>query len=153
MDLNIWTDGGCSGNPGPGGWAFVIADAQNNIIAEGKGGEPKTTNNRMELRAVLSALLFLESGNLCAEKITVHTDSQYVQKGISDWIKKWKLNGWRTSGKQAVKNDDLWKQLDKLAQTKPVFWQWVKGHSGIPLNERCDELTQIAINEVAHNTN
>ena len=153
--FNIYTDGGCSGNPGPGGWAYVIMrneeggtgnERQNSeIIAEEWGAEPDTTNNRMELLAVISALRALKGKPDLKRQLAVYTDSQYVQKGITEWIQVWKRNSWRTSGKKPVKNQDLWLELDALAAELPIAWNWLKGHAGNPYNERCDELTQKAI--------
>ena len=159
--IEIYTDGGCSGNPGPGGWAYVIIrtdDPRNEdgencvqsasgpvILAENWGADESTTNNRMELFAVISALKALSLEEPEAEKVTVFTDSQYVQKGISEWILAWKRNSWRTSGKKPVKNQDLWLELDALAASLPITWKWVKGHAGNEYNERCDALTQKAI--------
>jgi len=143
-DLLVFTDGGCSGNPGPGGWAYVI-------VADGGtrecwGAEPVTTNNRMELSAVIEALqTVLADSGLAGRPLTVYTDSQYVQKGISTWIASWKRNGWQTSGKEPVKNKDLWQILDELAGKVKAEWRWVKGHAGNEYNERCDALTQEAI--------
>ena len=149
----VYTDGGCSGNPGPGGWAFIIADDNGqNIIHENFGAEILTTNNRMELLAVISALETLDSKTPIGE-IKVFTDSQYVQKGMTVWIKDWKARGWKTSGKVPVKNCDLWQRLDNLSKDLPVTWHWVKGHAGFILNERCDSLTQKAIkNIITQNT-
>jgi ribonuclease HI len=147
-ELRIYTDGGCSGNPGPGGWAYVITDGNagsTGILAEKWGAEPKTTNNRMELSAVIAALEALPGLALSPEKITVITDSQYVQKGITQWIQSWKRNNWRTSDKKPVKNRDLWQRLDELSTRFPLSWAWVKGHAGNELNERCDQMTQEAI--------
>jgi ribonuclease HI len=143
--LEVWTDGGCSGNPGPGGWAFVLVGEKGRILKEAKGGEPSTTNNRMELLAVINALEHLAAEEAAPEKITVYTDSEYVKNGISVWIHNWKKNGWRTANKKPVKNEELWKRLDSAAALFPVSWQWVKGHAGTPLNERCDQMTQEAI--------
>jgi ribonuclease HI len=140
----VYTDGGCSGNPGPGGWAFVIAD-ERGVIVEKAGGAILTTNNQMELLAVIKALEYLFTGDEKPEEIGIHTDSQYVQKGITDWIKKWKLNGWKTADKKPVKNRELWQRLDALSSVSALNWSWVKGHAGNPLNERCDELVQAAI--------
>ncbi|GHV54090.1 ribonuclease H [Spirochaetia bacterium] len=145
MRLSVYTDGGCSGNPGPGGWAYVIAGEGAVIIAEKWGAEKNTTNNRMELGAVIAALEALSLFSPVPEQVTVYTDSQYVQKGITQWIHSWKRNNWRTSGKDPVKNRDLWQRLDELSQALPLAWQWVKGHAGNPLNERCDQMTQDAI--------
>jgi ribonuclease HI len=190
MRINIYTDGGCSGNPGPGGWAFVMfcpegaplgpgatgksggfsygeksaftppegepdalslqnAPASSAAgVVEKNGGEAATTNNRMELTAVIKALETLPSLGAAIDGVTVFTDSQYVQKGISEWIVGWKRKGWITSAKQPVKNADLWKKLDALAAGYPIRWQWVKGHAGNSLNERCDTLVQQAIQAV-----
>ena len=146
----VFTDGGCSGNPGPGGWAYVLVDgsgsAQGSILAELWGAEAATTNNRMELSAAVAALEKVASDPaLSSSRITVYTDSQYVQKGISAWVASWKRNGWRTSSKEPVKNRDLWEKLDALASAKPIDWRWVKGHAGHEYNERCDRMTQEAI--------
>jgi ribonuclease HI len=154
LAIHIYTDGGCSGNPGPGGWAFVIVDeaadtapgaaANAVVLSEKWGGEQSTTNNRMELLAVIKALETLPAQE-AVEGITVITDSQYVQKGISLWIKTWKKNGWKTASRQSVKNAGLWQRLDALAAGRPIAWQWVKGHAGNPFNERCDTNVQRAI--------
>ena len=150
--MHVYTDGGCSGNPGPGGWAYVLVrdiDASDPnadpVIAEQWGAEKITTNNRMELTAVISALKALKAENDPPKELTVYTDSQYVQKGISQWIHNWKRNAWRTSGKDPVKNKDLWMELDALSAAFPIRWMWVKGHAGNLYNERCDALTQKAI--------
>ncbi len=132
--INIYTDGACKGNPGPGGWGALIlqGDTKNEIY----GGEANTTNNRMEIMAVIRALKTINAEN----EITVFTDSTYVQKGINEWIAKWKINGWRTSNKKEVKNKDLWVQLDNLTSQLKINWIWVKGHSGHPGNDRADYL-------------
>jgi ribonuclease HI len=132
--INIYTDGACKGNPGPGGWGALIlqGDTKNEIY----GGEANTTNNRMEIMAVIRALKTINVEN----EITVFTDSTYVQKGINEWIAKWKINGWRTSNKKEVKNKDLWVQLDNLTSQLKINWVWVKGHSGHPGNDRADYL-------------
>ena len=132
--INIYTDGACKGNPGPGGWGALIlqGDTKNEIY----GGEANTTNNRMEIMAVIRALRTINAEN----EITVFTDSTYVQKGINEWIAKWKINGWRTSNKKEVKNKDLWVQLDNLTSQLKINWIWVKGHSGHPGNDRADYL-------------
>ncbi|HEU5407259.1 MAG TPA: ribonuclease HI, partial [Nitrospira sp.] len=122
--IEIYTDGACSGNPGPGGWGVLlrIGDAERELC----GGEPATTNNRMELLAVIEALQsFTES-----VEARVYTDSQYVQKGISEWIHSWKQRGWKTAGKDPVKNEDLWRRLDALAAKHTLKWHWVRGHDG-----------------------
>ncbi len=145
MKIEVFTDGGCIGNPGPGGWAYVIDDPSGAV--EDSGFDPQTTNNRMELLAVIEVLKVIRSRN-DANSYTVHTDSQYVQKGITQWIFSWKKNGWKTAAKKPVKNRDLWMKLDELRDVTQPSWAWVKGHAGIELNERCDQLVQevIALN-------
>jgi ribonuclease HI len=132
----IYSDGACSGNPGPGGWGAVLI--WGNKRRELSGGEPETTNNRMELRAATEALLALKRPVLAE----VHTDSQYVRKGITEWIGKWKTNGWKTSDNKPVKNTDLWMALDEARQRHTISWHWVKGHAGEVENERADELAR-----------
>ena len=134
--LKIWTDGSCLGNPGPGGWAFVATDGKNR--AERCGGEKGTTNNRMELTAVIRAISAARKHN----EIEIHTDSQYVKNGMQTWIKNWRKNNWRTADRKPVKNQDLWQQLDELVSAVKVHWVWVRGHNGEELNERCDELAR-----------
>lgn len=136
--LIIYTDGSCLGNPGPGGWAFVATDGIN--TAERSGGEVNTTNNRMELTAVIRAL----SAAHRHSEVELHTDSQYVKNGMQSWIKNWKSNNWRTRDRKPVKNKDLWIQLDELAGQIKINWHWVKGHAGEEFNERCDELARTA---------
>ena len=146
--IHIYTDGGCSGNPGPGGWAYVMIQKTfqgDSIVGEEWGGEKDTTNNRMELLAVISALKTLRVKTELSNIVTLCTDSQYVQKGITEWIHSWKRNSWRTSDKKPVKNQDLWMELDSLAAGFSITWVWVKGHAGNTYNERCDALTQKAI--------
>jgi ribonuclease HI len=181
MHLSVYTDGGCSGNPGPGGWAYVIIGSERKkrtkaapasarkssraipvelfpregfpgeLICEKWGADRNTTNNRMELyaaMAALEALVKLDSSPELADAVgpvTVYTDSQYVQKGMTEWIETWKLNGWRTSDRKPVKNQDLWMRLDELAPQFTIKWKWVKGHAGNEFNERCDQMTQEAI--------
>lgn len=130
----IYADGACKGNPGRGGWGALLraGETEKEIF----GGEANTTNNRMELRAVIEALTALKR----ASNVIVYTDSSYVQKGISEWIHGWKRNGWRTADKKPVKNDDLWRTLDTITQQHKVDWRWVKGHAGHPGNERADAL-------------
>jgi ribonuclease HI len=142
MSVTIYTDGGCSGNPGPGGWAYVLRSGARETL--GSGGEPNTTNNRMELRAVIAALE--EAARLApGAPVVVNTDSQYVKNGITTWIASWKRNGWRTSDKKSVKNRDLWEELDSIAaRVRPQFL-WVKGHAGVDDNERCDAMVQVEI--------
>lgn len=143
-ELIIYSDGGCSGNPGLGGWGFVIVDGEAETVRS--GGEKMTTNNRMELTAVIEALrLVLAAPSWSVHPVAVFTDSQYVQKGISQWISGWKRNGWRTASKDPVKNKDLWVLLDELASRLQLRWVWVKGHAGVHYNEICDELTQMEI--------
>lgn len=134
--VEIWTDGACSGNPGPGGWGAVLRF--NGTTKELSGGEKLTTNNRMELLAAIRALEALTRP--CA--VDVHTDSQYVRGGITSWMKGWKKNGWKTRDRQAVKNQDLWEELDRLIAKHDVAWHWVKGHAGNVDNERADELAR-----------
>ncbi|MBR4507180.1 MAG: ribonuclease HI [Alphaproteobacteria bacterium] len=134
--IKIWTDGSCLGNPGPGGWAFIATDGTN--TAERCGGERDTTNNRMELMAVISALTATKKHN----EVEIHTDSQYVKNGMQTWIKNWKARGWRTADKKPVKNKDLWVKLDELSHNTKIHWIWVRGHDGEEFNERCDELAR-----------
>jgi ribonuclease HI len=134
--VTIYTDGACSGNPGPGGWGVVLTFGKHQ--KELMGGEPHTTNNRMELTAAISALETLKRA--CA--VDLHTDSEYVKNGITKWINSWKRNGWRTADKKPVKNVDLWKRLDEALKEHQVRWHWVKGHAGHPMNERADELAR-----------
>jgi len=146
--MHIYTDGGCSGNPGPGGWAYVMVQKTfqgDSVVAEEWGAEKGTTNNRMELLAVISALKAAKAKPELSNNFTLCTDSQYVQKGITEWIHNWKRNSWRTSDKKPVKNQDLWIELDALAAAFSITWVWVKGHAGNRYNERCDALTQTAI--------
>lgn len=140
-DIVIYTDGGCSGNPGPGGWAIVVeADGQTKTLS---GGARSTTNNRMELTAAIMALTVVKNTEQFAgRKIFINIDSQYVKNGITSWIKNWKSKGWKTSEKKPVKNQDLWMQLDELNSMLEVEWNWVKGHAGIEYNEICDSLCQ-----------
>jgi ribonuclease HI len=136
-----YTDGACSGNPGPGGWGVVLQALRGDQIAKERtlsGGEGATTNNRMELMAAISALETLER----AAEITIVTDSAYVKDGVTTWIHGWKRNGWMTSGKKPVKNLDLWQRLDAAQARHKVTWEWVKGHAGHPENERADELAR-----------
>ncbi len=137
--VDIFSDGACKGNPGPGGWGAVLrfGDQEKEIF----GGEPQTTNNRMEMTAVIEALSQLKR----ASKVRVYTDSQYVQKGISEWLPSWKARRWRTAANQPVKNVDLWQRLDVLAAQHDVEWLWVKGHAGHPENERADALANRGI--------
>jgi ribonuclease HI len=144
MSTEIYTDGGCSGNPGPGAWAFIILhDGQRR---EASGAERETTNNRMELTAVIEALRELRRRpRWKVTSVDVYTDSRYVQLGISRWIRTWLKNGWRTADKKPVKNRELWQALHDLAGGFPIRWHWLEGHAGHPLNEACDRLVQEAI--------
>jgi ribonuclease HI len=140
-ELFAYTDGACSGNPGPGGWGVLLqAKDGERVVRERElnGGEAETTNNRMELMAAISALEALER----AAEITIVTDSVYVRDGINSWLHNWKRNGWKTAAKKPVKNDDLWKRLDEARGRHEVHWEWVKGHAGHPENERADELAR-----------
>ncbi len=137
--VTIHSDGGCHGNPGPGGWAAVLTCGPHR--RELSGGVPATTNNRMELQAAIEALAALKEP--C--QVDFYTDSAYVRNGISTWLRSWKRNGWQTQNKQPVKNMDLWQQLDACAQPHEIRWHWLKGHAGHAENERCDELAGKAI--------
>jgi ribonuclease HI len=140
--VEIFTDGACKGNPGPGGWGVLMRFGAH--VRELHGGEPNTTNNRMELTAVIEGLSALS--RRCHVKL--YTDSQYVQKGISVWIHDWKRRGWRTADKKPVKNIDLWQRLDALTAEHQIEWHWVKGHAGHPENERADELANLGCAQV-----
>lgn len=139
QNIDIYTDGGCHGNPGPGGWAAVILDGSGEKKLS--GGEAHTTNNRMELSAAINALAAVPSD----AHVTLYSDSQYVKRGITSWIKNWKKNGWKTAAKKPVLNQDLWQALDALASTLDIDWKWVKGHAGNKYNEMCDALCQAEI--------
>lgn len=140
--LKIWTDGSCLGNPGKGGWAFVATDGNN--IAERSGGETDTTNNRMELTAVIRALTAAKKHS----EVEIHTDSQYVKNGMESWIKNWKKNNWKTADKKPVKNQELWQQLDAAAENIKIHWHWVRGHNGNTMNERVDILARTAAEKI-----
>lgn len=141
-EVEIWADGACRGNPGPGGWGVVLRAGKRE--KELLGAQFDTTNNRMELRAVIAGLAALRRPS----RVHVYTDSQYVQKGISQWIHDWKRRGWRTAARSAVKNAELWRELDELARSHQVQWHWVKGHAGQPDNERAHALANRAIDEL-----
>ncbi len=146
-EVTIYTDGGCSGNPGPGGWGVVVIF--NGEARQLSGGEKNTTNNRMELTAAINALSIVKNTKeFSGIPITLNIDSQYVKNGITVWIKNWKQKGWKTADKKPVKNQDLWIQLDELNSALNVSWNWVKGHAGIEYNEICDQLCQ---KEIAKN--
>ena len=143
VDIEIFTDGACRGNPGPGGWGVILKSGSHE--KELFGGEQSTTNNRMELRAAIEGLAALK----WPSRVTVTTDSQYVRQGITQWIEGWKRNRWRTSAKKPVKNQDLWQLLDELTSRHEVTWEWVKGHSGHPDNELADMLANRGIDELS----
>jgi ribonuclease HI len=138
-DVEIFTDGACSGNPGPGGWGAILRYGE--VERELSGGDPATTNNRMELMAAIAALEALKRG--C--RVRLYTDSQYVRDGITRWVHAWKARNWRTADKKAVKNVDLWQRLEQAADAHDVEWIWVRGHAGHPENERADLLARAAI--------
>lgn len=139
MTVEIFTDGACSGNPGPGGWGAILRYGE--VEKELSGGEPETTNNRMELMAAIAALEALKRPS----EVTLTTDSVYVRDGITKWLHNWKRNGWKTAAKKPVKNDDLWRRLDAAQSPHEVDWRWIKGHAGHAENERCDALARGAI--------
>jgi ribonuclease HI len=141
--VEIYTDGACRGNPGPGGWGAILRSGDH--AKEIKGAEPVTTNNRMELTAAIQALAALKR----ACDVVLYTDSQYVRKGILEWMPNWKLRDWRTADKKPVKNVDLWQALEReIGRHKSIDWHWVKGHAGVPGNERADQLANEAIDEM-----
>lgn len=140
--VTIYTDGACSGNPGPGGWGAILISGERE--RDLWGGESPTTNNRMELMAAIEALEVLKKPCL----VDLHTDSQYLRDGITKWINSWKARGWRTADRSPVKNEDLWRRLDAARTRHDVRWHWVKGHSGHPLNERADALARRGIAEL-----
>jgi len=140
--IELFTDGACRGNPGPGGWGVLLREEGHEWTLS--GSEMNTTNNRMELAAAINGLAYFTE----AREIALTTDSQYVRQGITQWIHGWRRNGWRTSGKQPVKNQDLWQALDALAAKHSVSWHWVKGHSGHPENEQADALANAAIDQM-----
>jgi ribonuclease HI len=137
--VEIYTDGACRGNPGPGGWGATLEMGEH--FRELSGAEAMTTNNRMELTAVISALEALKR----PVPVRLYTDSEYVRRGITEWLKSWKARGWKTADKKPVKNQDLWERLDTVAAQHQIEWHWVKGHSGVPGNERVDRLANAAI--------
>ncbi len=139
--VEAWADGGCSGNPGPGAWAFVLRGPDAEVRRS--GSQRETTNNRMELAAVSEALREVDAHPAWRGlPVVVTTDSQYVQKGITSWIHSWIANGWRTSGKKPVKNAELWRELHELARNRQVRWMWVLGHAGDPMNEACHHMVE-----------
>ncbi len=140
--IEIWTDGACSGNPGPGGWGALLI--QGDRRREIYGGDPQTTNNRMELLAAIEALSALRRSS----RVRLHTDSTYVKDGLTKWIHGWKRNGWKTAARKPVKNMDLWQALDEAAARHEIEWVWVKGHAGDPGNECADALARFGAEEV-----
>ena len=142
IDVEIFTDGACRGNPGPGGWAALLRQGEVEKLVQ--GAEPQTTNNRMELMAAIQGLSALKRNS----RVALTTDSQYVRQGITQWIHGWKRNGWRTASKKPVKNQDLWQQLDEVLAKHKVEWHWVKGHSGHVENERVDQAANDAIDKM-----
>ena len=138
--VELFTDGACSGNPGPGGWAYILRHPASGKAREDSGGQRQTTNNRMELLAAINGLEALKSPSA----VDLYSDSQYVLNGLSEWLASWKKRGWKTASKQPVNNQDLWERLDELIQTHTVRFHWVRGHDGHPENERCDELAVAA---------
>ena len=142
QSIEIYTDGACKGNPGPGGWgALMLSGTHEKVLF---GGEPATTNNRMELLAAIKALEALKGPS----QVDLYTDSQYLRKGITEWLANWKVRGWRTAAKKPVKNEDLWRALDKAVASHTINWHWVKGHSGHPGNERADQLANEGIKQL-----
>jgi ribonuclease HI len=139
--IDIWTDGACSGNPGPGGWGALLVAGENR--KELHGGEPDTTNNRMELMAAIEALNALKKPSA----VTLHTDSTYVKDGLTKWVHGWKRNGWKTASKKPVKNKDLWQALEAACERHEIKWVWVKGHAGDEGNEKADELARLGAEE------
>ncbi|MEE2691933.1 MAG: ribonuclease HI [Pseudomonadota bacterium] len=139
--IEIYTDGACAGNPGPGGWGVLILNGSERV--ELSGGASATTNNRMEMMAAIEAL------RATTGPIRLHTDSQYLKNGVTQWMKNWKRNGWRTADRKAVKNKDLWETLDALSAGRAIEWRWVRGHDGDPGNERADELARHGLASVA----
>jgi ribonuclease HI len=142
--IEIYTDGACRGNPGPGGWGAVLIAGRHRRTMH--GGDPETTNNRMELTAAIEALNALKRPS----KVLLHTDSTYVMKGIEEWMARWKKRGWKTSNRKPVKNQDLWMALDEAAERHDITWKWVKGHAGNDGNEEADALANQGIDELTH---
>ncbi len=141
MSITIYTDGGCTGNPGPGGWGAVVLTNGDEIKLS--GGSVQTTNNQMELTAVIKALEYIGKEHSFKEELSIYTDSQYVKNGITSWIINWERNGWKTAAKKPVKNKEFWIELRTLTKLAKIKWFWVKGHSGDKYNEMCDDLVAI----------
>lgn len=142
--VQLFTDGACSGNPGPGGWGYILRHPASGKQREASGGEPDTTNNRMELRAVIEGLAALQRPSI----VDLTSDSKYVLDGLKEWLNDWKARGWRTSAKKPVKNLDLWQALDQLRERHQIRFHWIKGHAGHAENERCDQLAVEAIEAI-----
>lgn len=134
--VELYTDGACSGNPGPGGWAYILKHPASGTEREAAGGEPETTNNRMELTAVIEGLIAIKAPS----RVEVYSDSQYVLKGLDEWLDAWKARGWKTAAKKPVKNQELWERLDELRTRHELSFHWIRGHNEHPENERCDRL-------------
>ena len=134
--IELYTDGACSGNPGPGGWAYILRHPDSGKEVEGAGGAPETTNNRMELSAVIEGLEAIKTPS----RVDVYSDSQYVLKGLDEWMDNWKRRGWKTASKKPVKNRELWEELDALREVHELSYHWIRGHNEHPENERCDQL-------------
>ena len=147
MTVAIYTDGSCLGNPGPGGWGAILV--YGDVEKEMSGGEENTTNNRMELLAAIMALEALKR----PVAVTLTSDSSYLKDGITKWIHGWKKNGWKTAAKKPVANQDLWQRLDEAITPHQINWQWVKGHAGHPMNERCDDLARLAAEAIKYAKN
>jgi ribonuclease HI len=143
--IEIYTDGACRGNPGPGGWGVLLISGEQRKTLH--GGETETTNNRMELTAAIEALNALRGSS----RVILHTDSKYVMDGINDWMPNWKKRGWKTAAKKPVKNKDLWQALDAAVGRHDIDWRWVKGHAGNPGNEMADELANRGVDELNNN--
>src|SRR5258705_3036425 len=142
--IQLYTDGACSGNPGPGGWAYILKHPASGKVVEKSGGEPDTTNNRMELRAVIEGLAGIKKPSA----VELYADSKYVLDGLREWMTDWKARGWRTAAKKPVKNVELWKRLDELMQVHRLTFHWVEGHTGHEENERCDQLAVAEIQKI-----
>ena len=138
--VELYTDGACSGNPGPGGWAYILRHGPSGAEREDSGGDPATTNNRMELTAVIEGLTALKAPS----RVEVYSDSKYVLDGLKSWLDQWKRRGWKTAAKKPVKNEDLWRRLDELRSVHELSFHWVRGHNEHPENERCDEMAVAA---------
>ena len=144
LSIELYTDGACTGNPGPGGWGYILRDPETGKEKEGSGGDPQTTNNRMELLSVIEGLRALRK----PATVRLVSDSQYVVKGLQEWLKGWKARGWRKADKSPVLNRELWEELDRLAAVHDVRPEWIRGHQGHHFNERCDRLAVAAISQV-----